>query len=170
MSDITDKTQDVNIWNDEYTKKVSVITDSSYERLAVNALISNNESPTKYQLKADYDATGDSVGTGADVTLYTYTGTGVIDFIGVTNAISSNYEVALFIDGTERFRITMSALGTDLSLTSGSTPLWTDTANKNFRYVPTTEVGFTTSFAVKAKSTTGTQTLKHITLFREKVT
>lgn len=162
-------TQDVSIWNKDETKAVSVVTDGLVERLAVNALISNNESPTKYQLKADFDATGDSVGTGADVTLYTYTGAGVIDFIGIANGVSSNYEVALFIDGTERFRITMSQLGTDLSLTAAGTPMWADTANKNFRYVPTTEIGFTTSFAVKAKSTSGTQTLKHITLFREKV-
>jgi hypothetical protein len=160
---------DVTIRNDDGTKVVTIITDGSNERLAVNALISNNESPTKYQLKADYDATGDSVGTGADTTLYTFTGAGVIDFIGIANSVSSNYEVALFIDSVERFRINMGQLGSDLGLTAPGVPMWADTANKNFRYVPTTEVGFTTSFAVKARATTGTQTLKHITLFREKV-
>jgi len=36
MSDITDKTQDVNIWNDEYTKKVTVTTDGTKERLDVS--------------------------------------------------------------------------------------------------------------------------------------
>lgn len=168
MADINDRTTNVNIMNDAATKTVSLMTDGSLERLAVNALISNNESPTKYQLRADYDATGDSVG-GTDVVLYTFTGAGVIDFIGVTNAVSSNYEVALFIDGTERFRISMSDLGTNLGLTAAGVPIWADTANKNFRYVPPTEIGFTTSFQVKARSTTGTQTLKHITMIREKV-
>lgn len=169
MGDISDKTLDVNIWDDAKGKAVSIITDGSVERLAVSANISNNESPTKYQLRTDYDATGDSVTTAADVTLYTFTGSGVIDFIGVYDSTSSNFEVAIFIDGTERIRIGMGALGTDLGMAAAGIPIYTETANKAFRYVPQ-EVGFTTSFEVKAKAlVSGTRTLKHIVLFREKV-
>lgn len=167
-------TQDVTIRKDDGTLPVDVITDmSAVNRLAVDVAgditIVNNESPTKYQLRTDYDATGDSVGTGADVTLYSFTGSGVIDFIGVIDATSSNYEVAIVIDGTERLRISMSALGNDLGMAAAGIPLYTEVANKAFRYVPV-EVGFTTGFSVKAKAlVSGTRTLRHVVLFREKV-
>lgn len=161
--------QDVTVRNDDGTKIVTITTDGAHERLDVNALIANNESPTKYQLRTNYNATGVSVGTGSDTSLYSFSGSGVIDFVTVANSVSSNYEVAIFIDSTERIRITQSNLGTGLGLTSSGVPMWADTANKNFRYVPPTEIGFTTSFEIKAKSTSGTQTLAHMVLFREKV-
>lgn len=134
------------------------------------AVTSNVDSPIKYQLQTNYNSTGVSVGTGADVVLYTYSGEGLIDYVGVANATSSNYEVAIFVDSVERFRITMSALGSDLGQTAVGSIVWADTANKNFRYVPNGAVGFKTDFSIKGKSTTGTQTLKHIVLFRSRVT
>jgi len=151
-------------------KIVSVITDDMVERLAVDAkvIVTNNESPTKYQLRSNYNATGVSVGT-TDVTLYEYVGSGVIDSIAVTNPNASTYEVAIVIDGTERVRITMNALGSDLGLSSSATPIWVETANKNFRFVPRSDIGFTQGFSVIARSTSGTTTLRHIVLYREKV-
>jgi len=47
MGDISDKTQDVNIWNDDYTKKVEVVTDgNAVNRLCVDAVDSGVGSPT----------------------------------------------------------------------------------------------------------------------------
>lgn len=158
-------TGDVTIKNDDGTKIVSVITDGSVERLAVD---SRDRPATYYQLKTSIGTTGTSVST-TDVTLYTYTGAGVIDFISVSDATSSAYEVAIFIDGTERFRISMSDLGTTLGLTNGDSVMWASTANKVFEYRPSA-IGFTTSFALKARATTGTRTLYHMVLFREETT
>jgi hypothetical protein len=169
MADINNYTTDVAIWDEARTKTVSVVTDGSIQRLAIDGKITSDDSPTKYQVKVDYDATGDSVGSGADVTLFTYTGVGVIDFIGLT-AGSDSYYAILDIDGVEKLRISMSDLGSQLSLSNATNvPMWADTANKNFRYYPQGGIGFTTSFAIKARSTTGTNTIKHITLYREKV-
>ena len=151
-------------------KQITSTTSGSKELLDVSAIITNNESPTKYQLKTDYDATGDTITSASDTTLYTFSGSGVLNFIGVSNATTSNYEVAIFVDGTERFRITMGDLGSVLGLTSGSTPMWCETANKNFRFRPYEGIGFTTSFTVKARATGSNTTVTHITMFKEKVT
>ena len=173
MADINDPTINVNIWDDAKTKSVDVLNDGSYNRLAVDAAatIVNNESPTRYQLKSDIDyTTGSSLVTGSDTTIATYTGDGVLSFIAITNPTTSNYEVAIEVDGTERLRITMSGLGSTLGLT-GSTnePIWTQTANKQFRYHPTPELGFTTSFSILARATVGSTTVYHAVLYKERV-
>lgn len=151
-------------------KQITSTTYGAKELLDVNATVSGDESPTKYQLLSDIEyTTATTVTTAADVTLFTYSGVGVLTFIAVTNATSSNYEVAVFVDGTERLRTTMTGLGSTLGLTDGSTPIWVQTANKQFRYHPTPEIGFTTSFSIKAKATVGSQDLYHMILYKEKV-
>jgi len=173
MSDLGDQTLNVNIANDGNTKLVTVTTVSAKEALdtyvAGGSLnITSDDSPTKYQLRTDFDTVGDLVTSAADVILYTFTGAGVIDFIA-TSCISSGYEIALFIDGTERFRMTMNELGSDIGLTGGNVPIWVETANKNFRYSPVEGIGFKTSFDVKAKATGANVTVKHLTMYREQV-
>jgi len=170
MADLNDPTLNVNIANDDNSKLVSVITDGAYERLAVdaNATIVNNESPTRYQLKSDIDTTGTSV-TTSDTTLYTYSGSGVIDLVAINNATSSNWGIVINIDGTERLRISMTDLGSTLGLTNSAYDVVAETANKQFRWRPS-EIGFTTSFTIEAYSTSGTQTLYHLILFRERTT
>ena len=170
MADINDYTQNVSI-HDE-TSDVAVITTTSGSKvlLDVNATVSNDESPTKYQLLSDYDATGTSI-TTSDTELFSYSGVGVISFIAITNATTSNYEVIINVDGTERLRINMSDLGSVLGLTGGTVePIWTQTANKQFRYHPTPEIGFTTGFSIEARATTGTTTVTHLVLYKEKTT
>lgn len=172
MADLSDQTTDVNIWNDAKTKAVGVETDSlGKNRLLTEGTvtIANNESPTKYQLKTDYDAVGDLLTSAADVVLFSYIGDGTLNFVAVTNATSSNYEVAIEIDGTERLRITMNNLGSVLGLISGSTPFWTETANKAFRFRPYEGVGFTTGFRILAKATGSNTTVTHFTMFKERV-
>lgn len=170
MADINDYSQNVSI-HDETSDAAVTTSDLGGGRrgLDVNATVSNDESPTRYQLEADYEATGTSVAT-TDTTLFSYTGVGVISFIAVSSSTTSNFEVIINVDGTERLRISMSDLGSDIGLTSGDTPIWVATANKQFRYHPTPEIGFTSSFSVEARYTlaTGTTDLTHLILYKEK--
>lgn len=164
MADINDLSKDVSIHNETTNAAVTTTTDGAKERLDVSSAISSD--PTQYSLKFDYDATGDTVGT-TDVELFSFTGSGLLDFVGLTSG-SSTYEAIIKIDGTERLRITMADLGSALSLSNATNvPIWADTANKNFRFHPSTGLGFSTSFSVWARSTTGSNTIKHITLYRE---
>ena len=170
MADINDPTRNVTLWDNVKGKNVSVITDGSHERLAVDAkaTITDNESPTRYQLKSDYDASGTALNTSTDTELFSFTGQGVIDLISVNSLTSSNWEVVINIDGTERIRISMGDLGSSLGLTNSDYDIVAETANKQFRYHPNS-IGFTTSFSVEAKSTVGTPSVNYLVLYRERV-
>lgn len=172
MADRTNKQAEVTVFAAD-NKQITSTTDGSKERLDTSGTVTieNNESPTKYQLKSDVDyTTGSTLTSASDTTLATYTGDGVIDFIAVTNPNSANWEVAIEIDGTERFRATMDGLGSTLGLTGTATePIWVQTANKQFRYHPTPEIGFSTSFSIKAKATGSNTTVYHLVLYRERV-
>jgi hypothetical protein len=173
MADLNDLTQNVNIWDDAKSKAVTVTTDGAKERLDVDigdnidVTITDSESPTKYQLKADYDATGVSVASSPDTTLYTFSGSGVIDLVAVNSDTSSNWGIDLIVDGTSRLRITMEDLGSELGLTNSDFVVVAETANKQFRWRPE-QIGFTTGFTVKAYATGTTVTLKHLIMFRER--
>jgi len=175
MGDLNDPTQNVNIWNDEKTKSVTVTTDDVKERLdvsiqdSIGVIVEDSESPTKYQLQSDYDATGVALNTSTDTVLFTHSGSGTIDLIAVNSLTSSNFEVAIVIDGTERIRIGMPDLGSNLGLTNSDYDLAVETANKQFRYHPAS-VGFTTGFTVKAKSLVATPTVRHMILYKERIT
>ena len=175
MADVNDLTQNVNIWNDEKSKSVTVTTDDVKERLdvsiqdSIGVIVEDSESPTKYQLQSDYDAVGVSLNTSTDTVLFTHSGQGTIDLISVNSLTSSNYEVAILIDGTERIRITMADLGSNLGLTNSDYDLAVETANKQFRYHPAS-VGFTTSFTVKAKATVASPNVRHLILYKERIT
>jgi len=173
MADLNDLTTDVNIWNDDKTKAVTVTTDGAKQRLDVEIQddatisITNDESLTKFQLKTNYNATGTSVASSPDTTLYTFSGAGVIDLVAINSSVSSAWGVDIFVDGTSRFRITMAALGSTLGLTSVGFDVVAETANKEFRWHPQ-QIGFTTSFTIKAFATNSTVTLNHLIMFREK--
>jgi len=174
MADINDYSKDVSLHSaSDNTQKIDMVYDSTdmIYRVPVdaNATIVNNESPTRYQLKTNYDATGDTLTSASDTVLDSYTGDGVLTFVAVTNPTTSNYEVAIEIDGTERIRITMGDLGSSLALTSGTTPIWTETANKNFRYRPYEAIGFTTGFRVLAKATGANTTVTHMVMYKERI-
>jgi hypothetical protein len=170
MADQNDPTQNVTIWNNAKGKNVDVITDGAIERLAVDATatIVNDESPTRYQLKTEFDATGVTVTSAADVVLDSYTGDGVYAFFACS-AGSSGYEITIEIDGTERIRITMQELN-DIGLANATNvPLWAETANKNFRYHPSPEIGFTTGFRILAKATSANVLIKYLSMYKEKI-
>lgn len=166
MADDPNYTQDVTIMANDGTKPVSITTVGSKNLLDVNA----SSDPTQYSPEFDYDATGDVVTSASDATLFTFTGAGVIDFVAVTCATSSSWEIIVDIDGSEKFRMTMNDLGSVIGLTgTGQESIYTATANKQFRWVPQGRAGFTTSFAVKARATGANVTLYHLTMYRELV-
>ena len=173
MADINDLTQNVSIYPEGSSSPITSTTDGAKERLDVNVAgsvaIDYDESPTKYQLKTNYNATGTSVASSPDTTLYTYSGAGVIDLVAVNSTTSSGWGIDIEIDGTSRLRITMSQLGSDLGLTSVGFDVVAETANKQFRWHPQ-QIGFTTSFTVKAYATGSTVTLNHLVMFRERIT
>ena len=173
MADLNDLTQNVSIHNDVTNADVDTINDDGVERLQVHiqddasVAVTSDESLTKFQLKTDYDATGTSVASSPDTTLYTYSGAGVIDLVAVNSTTSSSWGVDIEVDGTSRFRINMAQLGSSLGLTNSAFTVVAETANKQFRWHPA-QIGFTTSFTIKAFATGATVTLAHLIMFREK--
>jgi len=167
MADIKDYTRNVSIFDDTANSPVSTTLVGSKRLLDVNA----SADPTQYSPEFDYDTTGDVVTSGADATLFTFSGAGVIDMIAVTCATSSSWSIIVDIDGVEKFRISMTELGSTLGLTGATQNLiYTATANKQFRWLPRGAAGFTTSFSVKARATGADVTLYHITNYRKLVT
>jgi len=169
MADLNDLTQNVNIWDDAKTKAVSVITDGLVERLAVDATISADESPTKYQIRQDFDTGGTQLINGVDSSLFVFTGTGLLDFVGISGS-TSNYLAVIKIDGVEQIRISMSDLGS-LGLSNATNlPTWADTANKNYRFRPYIGSGFGTSFEILAEGDGPPEpSVNWIVTYREKV-
>ena len=169
MADLNDLTQNVNIWDDAKTKAVSVITDGLVERLAVDATISADESPTKYQIRQDFDTGGTAAPNGVDTSLFLFSGTGLLDFVGISGSTAS-YTAIIKIDGVEQVRISMSDLGS-LGLSNATNlPSWADTANKNYRFRPYIGSGFGTSFEVLAEGDGPPEpSVNWICIYREKV-
>lgn len=175
MADINDQSYDASLHSaSDNTQQIEMVYDSiaGIYRVPTNVTgsvsIDYDESPTRYQLKTNYNATGTSV-TTTDTSLFTYSGAGVIDLVAVNSTTSSSWGIVINIDSTERLRITMGDLGSNLGLTNSDFVIVAETANKQFRWRPE-QIGFTTSFTIEAYATTGTVTLNHMIMFRERVT
>jgi hypothetical protein len=172
MADISDKIQNVNIVGTDESMPADVVEVDGVKRLAVDILgavtISGDESPTKYQARFFHNSTGVSVGTGADVSLLLFNGEGVLDFIGI-GFNAATYEVIIKIDGVEQLRISSSQLAAIGLQNTTTSPMWIETADKNFRFNPQEGAGFSTSFEVLARSTSGTVTARTLITYREKV-
>lgn len=161
MADLNDLTTNVNIWDDAKTKSVSVITDGSDERLAVDAKLS--ESGLTFQLSAytpvvTFDSAGTAL-TTAWTTLLNVTGTaGKLDFIA-SFVNTSNYKIRLTVDASVIFTISMGDLNA-IGLTNAvNVNIWAENANKNFRYRPLDTIDFTDSLKIEAAMTTGSDTI-----------
>jgi len=164
MADITDDTLNTTLY-DELGNAVTVVLGTK-NQLAVDATISGDESPTKYQLRWDIDAVGDSV-PSTDTLLFSFSGTGILDFIA-TSSGNAGYDISIIIDGSERFRTTMAELGAIGLSNAVNVPVWAETALKNFRINPSEGFGFSTGFDVYAKSTGAARTITHAVMWREK--
>ena len=168
-----DETKDVAIHDNASTSStplpVNTILDGSVRRLAVDATISADESPTKYQIRQDFDTSGTAVPNGSDTSLFIFTGTGLLDFVGISGSTSS-YTAIINIDGVEQIRISMSDLSS-LGLSNATNlPTWADTANKNYRFRPYVGSGFGTSFEILVEGTgPPNPTVNWIVTYREKV-
>ena len=165
MADINDYSQNVSLHDEATDSAVTTTTLGSKTLLDVNA----SSDPTRYTFGGSINTTGTTVTSAADVTLFTFSGAGVIDFVAVTCANSSGWDISLWIDGTEVMRATMNQLGSDLGMTAYNGFAWVQTANKQFRWVPSGRSGFTTSFAIKSKATGANVTLNHMIAYRELV-
>lgn len=155
------------VLHDDLGNKVSVVL-GTLNKLAVDATISGDESPTKYQARFDYDATGDLLNLATDTLLFSFSGIGILDFIGIGGS-NANYEVIITIDGVERLRVSTTALASIGLQNTTTAPIWVETADKNFRYNPNEGTGFATGFAIYAKATANpVPTVEHITTYREK--
>lgn len=165
MSDDLTLINNTTLYNEDGTKAVTLTTDGSKERLDVSTPADTD--PTQYTLEFDTDFTGIVVTNAADVDIVSVTGSGLIDFIRISSG-SSGYEIAIEIDGVERFRGTMNNVGNDVALSNATNvQIWVDTANKNFGFNPSEGVGYATSFKVKAKATGANVTLTHLMQYRE---
>ncbi len=167
MADLNDLTTNVNIWNDEKTKAVTVTTDGSKERLDVNVNSGGGVALQRFTPVIDHSSSSVSLNTSTDTTLLTVTDDGKIDFIAIA-ASNSTYEVAIEVDSTEIYRMTMGDLGSVHGLANATNvPLWVETANKNFRLHANNEgIDFLTNFTVKAKATSGSPTVEWLVMYR----
>jgi hypothetical protein len=167
MADLNDQVQNIALCDSAQTKNVTVITDGSIERLAVDADITGgNFDLQPFTPKVGFDAAGAAI-TTAWTTILNVTGKeGKLDQIAcVVN--SSNYQVRVTIDSVVIFTITMANLSA-LGLSNGTNiEMWVETADKNFRYHPNVPVDFTTNLKVEVSMTAGSGTLYYITHHRE---
>lgn len=169
MSDINDPTLNVNIANDGNTKLVTVITDGSVERLAVDANVTGGVILQRFTPKFSYSTANTALNTSTNVTLINISDDAQLDFIAITGSLAT-YEVAIVIDTVEVLRINMNDLGATLALANATNvPIWADTANKNFRFSPRTPIDFISNITVKAKATAGSPTVNWLINYRSLV-
>ena len=172
MADLNDLTQNVNIWNDDKSKAVTVTTDGAKERLDVDANVTGGVTIQAFTPLVDFSVANTALNTSTDTSLFSDAGpnAGKIDFINIDGS-NSNYEVVLKVDGVEIFRLSPTTVGTTLGMTGNTglqTPFWTETANKNFRYHPNQPADFTDSWEILAKATTTpTPTVNWLTTHRD---
>ncbi len=137
------------------TLKVTTTTDGAKELLDVSAkIIGGSFNLGAFTPKVNFSVANTVTNASTDTSILSVTGEGKVDFIGIDGS-NSNYEIILKVDGTEIFRIGMSTVGSTLGLTGATglpLPMWTETANKNFRYHPNEGVDFTTSFEILVKA------------------
>jgi hypothetical protein len=155
MADLAiDDTIDVNIANDAGTKKVTVTTDGSKERLDVDANVSGGISLSQFAPKWEYSVTTQALTNGVDTSIQLVTAKGHLDFVQIV-CKNSSYETIIKIDGLEVLRIEQSDLGTIGLLSSNSTniPIYAASASKIFAFDPAIPDDFTTSFEILVKAT-----------------
>lgn len=168
MADINNKADDITIWNDTMTKNVSVITDGSIERLAVDSNITGgNFNLQPFPPKVNFDSTGITITSAAWSTLLNVTGTeGKLDFVGCAGS-QATYQIRLTVDSTVIFTIAMTDLSAIGLSNAVNVEMWAETADKNFRLHPNVPIDFTDNLKVEAKATGADVTLKYITHHRE---
>lgn len=162
MADLSDRTHDVNIANDGNTKRVTVTTDGAKERLDVDARLD------RYVPVVSFTITPVLLAASPTWTVIaSHTGTGKVGFIAVSSS-NANYRVRLVVDSVVVFNLIMSDLST-LGLTSANSIIWTESADKNFRYRPTEAPDFTTSFSLEAQLVSGSPEVTHLVHYRTRV-
>jgi len=153
---------------DDLGNKVAVNLLSGVYRLAVDSFITGGA----FQLQpfvpyTVFDSTGVNVTSGAWVTLLSLTTQqGKLDFIACV-AGGSGYRVRMTVDAIVAFNIAMSDLGSIGLSNATNVPIWVETAGKNFRYHPKTEVDFTDSLLIEVQATGSDVTISSLINYRE---
>ena len=167
MSDSLVLTENITIYDVDGAKAVSVITDGSIERLAVDAQVVEAVGAFKVELNHAHDLTIE-LNTSTDTSIFTHTDRGKIDFIEMTCS-SGNWEFVLKIDGTVAIRQDVNALDMDHGLTNGDSPIWSTTASKRFRLNFPGGSDFLTNYELLAKATTLTPDItSYLVMHRDK--
>jgi len=168
VADLNDLTQNVNIWNDDKSKSVTVTTSGAKELLDVLSVI---DPDSAFNLQAfnplsDYDTTGVVTNITTWDTLVDVTSTrGRLSFIAMVSG-TSNYEIRITIDAVVFITISMADLSTLGLSNATNVEMWVETAGKNFRYSPKEPVDFTDSMKVEVRSTSATPTVRHMVLYK----
>lgn len=154
MPDDDNVTSNVSIWDNAGDKEVTVLTDGSVERLAVDANVSGGVIIAQREPYFDYSAASVSLTNGVDYSVKSVTAKGTLDFVQIL-CKNASYEVAIKIDGTERLRISQADLGTIGLLSSNSTsiPIYAASASKIFSFLPASPDDFATSFEIIVQAT-----------------
>jgi hypothetical protein len=156
MADLNDLTQNVNLWNDDKSKSVTVTTDGAKERLDVNASIEGSVTISSTIPRWNYSATSVGLTNGVDFDVLTI-GPGITGFIDFIQIIckNSSYDSVIEIDGVEELRISQADLGTIGLLSSNSTgiPIYAASASKIFSLHPNQPFHFTDELHIKVQAT-----------------
>jgi hypothetical protein len=173
MADLNDPTINVNLWNDDKSKSVTVTTDGPKERLDVNANIEGSVTISTTQPRWDYSVSTIPLTDGVDTSVFLIPATtiGFIDFVQII-CKNSNFSVILIIDGTEELRISMSDLGSIGLLSSNSTgiPLYAASASKIFSLHPFQPFNFQSSFELQVvASSSGNNVDGYMITWREQI-
>jgi len=173
VADLNDLTTNVNIWNDDKSKAVTVTTDGAKERLDVNSTITGEVTISNSVPRWHYQASTVNLTDGVDtqVTIFGPGTAGFVDFIQIV-CKNSSFMTAIVIDGVEELRISQGDLGTIGLLSSNSTgiPIYAASASKIFSVHPNQPFFFSDSFEVIVQATSsGNQIHGDMITWREQV-
>ena len=165
MADVNNKANDITIWDDTLTKNVTVVTDGSIERLAVD-IQGQSFSLDPFVPRTNISVANTALATSPSwTTIANVSDEGSLDFIAIAGSLST-YRVRLLVDTVQIFDVTMANLASIGLSNATNVPLWAETADKNFRFSPRTPVDFVTNFTVEAQQISGSPTVNWLVLYR----
>ncbi len=112
MADQNDLTQNVNIWNDEKSKAVTVTTDGSKERLDVNAKFDGSISVIEGKYRLQLETHDGNIDFLDDTwhTIFTVSVAGKPNYLW-TEFYNGNYEIRITMDGEVVWQLNNSQMG-----------------------------------------------------------
>jgi len=169
VADQNDLTTNVALYEEGKTDSVTQTTDGAKERLDVTLGDSFSFQLQAFAPVTDFDSTGITITSSAWSSLLSVTSSkGKLDFIACVGG-SSGYRVRLTVDSTVCYDIAMSDLNAIGLSNATNVPMWAETANKNFRYNPSSPVDFVDNVTIEAQATGADVLLKYLITHRTAV-